>query len=111
MNFTSRAGITVLMVVGLGAGAIVAERHLAASPAPSKSAEVESRPPVEVVHPRRLTVARRLQTNATLAAFEEADLLAKVPGYLTDLRVDIVDHEKAGQVLAPLDIPEMEPAP
>jgi RND family efflux transporter MFP subunit len=108
MNFRSRAGITVLMVVGLGAGATIAERHLAASPAPAKSAEVESRPPVEVVHPRRLTVAQRLQTNATLAAFEEADLFAKVSGYLSDVRVDIGDHVKAGQVLAVIDIPEME---
>jgi hypothetical protein len=31
-----------------------------------------------VVHPRRLTVAQRLQTNATLAAFEDADLFANV---------------------------------
>src|SRR5437870_9985777 len=108
MNFRSRAGITVLMVVGLGAGAIIAERHLAASPAPAKSAEVESRPPVEVVHPRRLTVAQRLQTNATLEAFEEADLFAKVSGYLSDVRVDIGDHVKAGQVLAVIDVPEME---
>src|SRR5438270_829998 len=108
MNFRSRAGITVLMVVGLGAGAIIAERHLAASPAPAKSAEVESRPPVEVVHPRRVTVAQRRQTNATLAAFEEADLFAKVTGYVADVRVDIGDHVKAGQVLAVIDLPEME---
>jgi multidrug resistance efflux pump len=53
-------------------------------------------------------VARRLQTNATLEAFEEADLFAKVSGYLSDVRVDIGDHVKAGQVLAVIDVPEME---
>ena len=53
-------------------------------------------------------MAQRLQTNATLAAFEEADLFAKVSGYLSDVRVDIGDHVKAGQVLAVIDIPEME---
>jgi len=105
MNFTSRTGIKVLVVVGLGAGAIIAERHLAASPPPAKSAEVDSHPRIEVVHPRRITVAQRLQTNATLAAFEEADLFAKVTGYLSDVRVDIGDHVKAGQVLAVIDIP------
>src|SRR6266446_238299 len=110
MNFTSRTGIKVLVVavVGLGAGGIVAERHLAASPSPAKSTEADNRPRIEVVHPRRLTVAQRLQTNATLAAFDEADLFAKVSGYLSDVRVDIGDHVKAGQVLAVIDIPEME---
>jgi RND family efflux transporter MFP subunit len=108
MNFTSRTGIKVLVVVGLGAGAIIAERHLAASPPPAKSAEVDSHPRIEVVHPRRITVAQRLQTNATLAAFEEADLFAKVTGYLSDVRVDIGDHVKAGQVLAVIDIPELQ---
>jgi multidrug efflux pump subunit AcrA (membrane-fusion protein) len=108
-SFTSRMGIGILVgvMVGLGAGAIVAERHLAASPAPAKSMEVDSRPRVEIVHPRRRTVAQRLQTNATLAAFE-ADLFAKVSGYLSDVRVDIGDHVKAGQVLAVIEIPEME---
>jgi RND family efflux transporter MFP subunit len=59
------------------------------------------------VRPRRVTVAQRLQTNATLDAFEEADLFAKVSGYLSDVRVDIGDHVKAGQVLAVIDVPEM----
>jgi RND family efflux transporter MFP subunit len=60
------------------------------------------------VRPRRVTVAQRLQTNATLEAFEEADLFAKVSGYLSDVRVDIGDHVKAGQVLAVIDVPEMK---
>ena len=110
MNFTSQTGMKVFMVVAaLAAGAIVAERHLAASvPPPAKSAEVDTRPRVEVVHPLRVTVAQQLQTNATLAAFEKADLFAKVTGYLSDVRVDIGDHVKAGQVLAVIDIPELE---
>jgi RND family efflux transporter MFP subunit len=110
MNFTSRTGIKVLVVVVvvLGAGGIVAERHLAASPSPVNSTKADSPPRVEVVRPRRVTVAQRLQTNATLEAFEEADLFAKVSGYLSDVRVDIGDHVKAGQVLAVIDIPEME---
>jgi multidrug efflux pump subunit AcrA (membrane-fusion protein) len=110
MKFASQRGIKVLtvVVVAIAAGAIVAQRNMAAAPAPAKSTEADSRPRIEVVHPRRVTVARRLQTNATLAAFEEADLFAKVTGYLSDVRVDIGDHVKAGQVLAMIDIPELE---
>jgi RND family efflux transporter MFP subunit len=109
MNFTSRTGIKVLVVVvGVGAAGIVAERQLAASPSPVRSMKADSPSRVEVVRPRRVTVAQRLQTNATLAAFEEADLFAKVSGYLSDVRVDIGDHVKAGQVLAVIDVPEME---
>src|SRR3984893_7312882 len=109
MNYTSRTGIkVVVVVVGLGAGGIVAERHLAASPSPLNSTKADSPPRVEVVRPRRVTVAQRLQTNATLEAFEETDLFAKVSGYLSDVRVDIGDHVKAGQVLAVIDVPEMK---
>src|SRR6266853_606613 len=109
MNFTVRTRIKVLIVVvGVGAGGIVADWHLAASPSPMNSTKADSPPRVEVVRPRRVTVAQRLQTNATLEAFEEADLFAKVSGYLSDVRVDIGDHVKAGQVLAVIDVPEME---
>src|SRR6267378_3561516 len=109
MNFTSRTGIKVLtVVVGVGATGIVAERQLAASPSPVNSTKADRPQQVEVVRPRRVTVAQRLQTNATLEAFEEADLFAKVSGYLSDVRVDIGAHVKAGQVLAVIDVPEME---
>ncbi len=109
MNFTNRTGIKVLVVVvGVGAAAIVADWRLAASPSPVNSTKADSPPEVEVVRPRRVTVAQRLQTNATLEAFDEADLFANVSGYLSDVRVDIGDHVKAGQVLAVIDVPEMK---
>jgi RND family efflux transporter MFP subunit len=110
MKFASQTSTkcVIAVVVAIAAGAIVAQRNMAATPPPAKSTEVDSRPRIEVVHPRRVTVAQRLQTNATLEAFETADLFAKVTGYLSDVRVDIGDHVKAGQVLAVIDIPELE---
>ena len=107
MNFIRRNGIKALVaLVGVSAVGIVAERFLAASP--SKLAIPDTRPRVEIEHPRRVTVVQRLQTNATLEAFEETDLFAKVSGYLSEVRVDIGDHVKAGQVLAVISVPEME---
>jgi multidrug efflux pump subunit AcrA (membrane-fusion protein) len=109
-NFIARNGIKALVaLVAIGVVYMVAEPYLAASPsARSKSTEADGRPRVEVVHPRRITVAQRLQTNATLEAFEETDIFAKISGYLSDVRVDIGDHVKAGQVLAVIYVPEME---
>src|SRR5260370_39361708 len=108
MNFMSRTGIKVLgVVIGVGAAGIVADWHLAASPSRPPSLvspwKPDNLPRVEVVRPRRATVAQRLQTNATLEAFEETDLFAKVSGYLSDVRVDIGDHVKAGPLPAGVD--------
>src|SRR6478672_13925509 len=111
MNFMSRTGIKVLAgIISVGAAGIVADWHLTASPPPSLESpwKPDNLPRVEVVRPRRATVAQRLQTNATLEAFEETDLFAKVSGYLSDVRVDIGDHVKTGQVLAVISVPEME---
>jgi RND family efflux transporter MFP subunit len=109
MNFTGRTGMKILVVaVGVGAAGIIAEWHLAASPSPVNSTKADNPPRVEVVRPRRVTVARRLQTNATLEAFEETDIFANVSGYLSDVRVDISDHVMAGQVLAVIDVPELK---
>src|SRR3984893_17618319 len=113
MNFRGRTGIKVLaVVIGVGAAGMVADCHWAASPSPPPSLvspwKPTNLPRVEVVRPRHAMVAQRLQTNATLEAFEETDLFAKVSGYLSDVRVDIGDHVKAGQVLAVIDVPEMK---
>jgi RND family efflux transporter MFP subunit len=97
---------TLVALVGISAMGIVAARYLKASP--SKPTKVDTRPGVEIDHPRRATLAQRLQTNATLEAFEDTDLFAKVSGYLSDVRVDIGDHVKMGQVLAVISVPEME---
>jgi RND family efflux transporter MFP subunit len=63
---------------------------------------------VETIHPIRAAIAHSFNTNGTLEAFETADLYPKVSGYLADVRVDIGDRVKAGQVLAAISLPETE---
>src|SRR5437588_39201 len=94
------AATAVIVVVGY-----FATRYLGATPTPNTPTPTDSRPSVEVVSPRRATVAQRLQSNATLEAFEDANLFAKVSGYLSEVRVDIGDHIKAGQILAVIAVP------
>ena len=74
------------------AGGVYVAIHYLPGPEPSsaKVAAPEVRPKVDVVHPRRAKLAQRLVSNATLEALEETDLFAKVSGYLSEVRVDIV---------------------
>jgi len=100
-SFIAVSGIIAL---GLGLGAA----WYFGSPPPSKATVAADRTfRVDVINPRRAAVAQRLQSNATLEAFEEADLYAKVSGYLSQVTVDIGDRITAGQVLAVVDIPEL----
>lgn len=62
---------------------------------------------VEVVNPERRNMSRRLDVPATMEAYEQADLYAKTSGFVSEVRVDIGDRVKAGDVLAVLDVPEM----
>jgi RND family efflux transporter MFP subunit len=97
---------TVAVVIAGAAGALL---YVGASPtSKAATAAPESHPSVDVVKPGRETLVQRVQGNATIEAFEDVDLFAKVSGYLSDVRVDIGDHVKAGQVLAVIDVPEMK---
>jgi RND family efflux transporter MFP subunit len=107
LRTSTRTKLVIAAAVLVGVG-YFATRYLGALPPPKTSAPTESRASIEVVSPRRATLAQRLQSNATLEAFEEANLFAKISGYLSDVRVDIGDHVKAGQILAVIDVPEME---
>lgn len=53
-----------------------------------------------------------LEDNLTLAAefrpYQEVDVMAKVAGYVRSIGVDIGDHVRQGQVLATLEVPEIE---
>jgi RND family efflux transporter MFP subunit len=50
-----------------------------------------------------------IELSASLDALEQADLYAKVSGYIETIDVDIGDRVQAGDVIAVLTIPEMAP--
>jgi RND family efflux transporter MFP subunit len=62
---------------------------------------------VEVVAPERAAMSRSLDVPATIEAFEVADLYANTSGYVSEVRKDIGDRVKQGDVLAIIDVPEM----
>jgi RND family efflux transporter MFP subunit len=65
---------------------------------------------VRVLQPTRRDFARDTTQPGTAEAFYEADLGAKVSGHVSELRVDIGDRVKAGQLLARLAVPELTQA-
>jgi RND family efflux transporter MFP subunit len=64
--------------------------------------------PVPVAKAARVDLANDLVLTAEFEPFQQVDLMAKVSGYVRSISVDIGDRVHAGQVLATLEIPEME---
>ena len=63
---------------------------------------------VVVVHPVKQPIARTVTQPATVHALNEATIYAQVAGYLTTITVDKGDVVKKGQLLATIEIPELE---
>lgn len=78
--------------------------------AASKSAQ-SAAPAIPVVAVSEVTLADLSSSVALTAEFEpfqEIDVMAKVSGYVREIKVDIGDRVQEGQVLATLEIPEMQ---
>ncbi len=56
----------------------------------------------------RMDLVNDLVLTAEFEPFQQVDLMAKVSGYVRSIGVDIGDRVRSGQILATLEIPEME---
>jgi RND family efflux transporter MFP subunit len=65
-------------------------------------------PAAAVVKVTRLNIADTLEIASEFLPFQEVDVYAKVSGYIHKLSVDVGAHVKQGQVLAVLEIPELQ---
>ena len=63
---------------------------------------------VDVIRPQKGQMDRTTSQPGSVYAFESVQLYAGVSGYLKTLNVDIGDRVKKGQVLAVVDVPELE---
>jgi RND family efflux transporter MFP subunit len=61
-----------------------------------------------VTKARRLPLERSLTLSSELVPFQEIDVYAKESGYVQDLNVDYGTHVKKGQLMAVLEIPELQ---
>ena len=76
-----------------------------ASAAPDADANVVT---VAVTQAAPKPLERQLTVSSELVPFQEIDVYAKESGYVKKLSVDYGSHVKAGQVMAVLEIPELQ---
>lgn len=93
----------------LGAGALLALTALAFSFVRSKGKQPSSTPiPTALVMPAtRGNLASTLTVAGQFQAYQEVELHAKVSGYIRRINVDIGDHVRTGEVIATLEVPEL----
>jgi len=63
---------------------------------------------VGVTNVVKKTLSRQITLSSELVPFQEIDVYAKESGYVQKLNVDYGTHVKQGQVMATLEIPELE---
>src|SRR5947209_1058507 len=67
----------------------------------------ESAPTIAIERTARADLSRSLSLTAEFIPFQEVEVMAKVAGYIKKINVDIGDRVRTGQVLAVLEVPEM----
>jgi RND family efflux transporter MFP subunit len=96
----------------LAGGALLIHSASASSRPDSPKVEVATsdsgEPTVAVTHPSHEDLSRSVSLTAEFRPYQEVDVHAEVSGYVRQINVDVGDHVKAGDVLAVLEIPELE---
>ncbi len=73
-----------------------------------KVTDAASAPVAPVVKVTRRDLAEKLEVSSEFQPYQEIQVYAKVSGYIQKLNVDWGTHVKEGQLLAVLEIPELE---
>lgn len=92
--------MTVMLVLGITVSCSGKREHVEASTTPGVT--------VGVTRIVRRTLRQTLTLSSELVPFQEIDVYAKESGYVKKLYVDYGTRVKAGQVMATLEIPELE---
>jgi RND family efflux transporter MFP subunit len=75
---------------------------------PRAAAATTERPTVSVAKVTRDNLSQTLTLAAEFRPFQEIEVHAKVAGYVKSINVDVGDRVSAGQLLAVLEIPELQ---
>ncbi len=108
-KWVAAAGLLAACLV-IGAYVILARDTppVEASPPDQPRAVASGSGAVEVIYPRKGDMDRTTTQPGSVQAFESVDLYAGVSGYLKSQAVDYGSHVKKGDVLAQVDVPDLE---
>lgn len=95
----------VVVICALGVGAAASACARASARADERHADART---VAVMPVTRGDVIQSLTIGAEFRAYQEIDLHAKVAGYVQSIAVDVGDHVREGQLLAVLEVPELQ---
>ena len=98
-------GTTGLMLITLF---VVWSLHRAKAQPVAAGRETPPSPVAGVARVARESLFEPVKYLAEFRAYEEVELHAKVSGYVSDMKVDFGDKVKAGQLLATLEVPELQ---
>src|ERR1700722_17207265 len=105
---TSTALMSVARRVVVTALLSIAVLGVAGCDAPVAPMTTIQRVTVDVFHPVRGDIAKDIDLPGDVVGFYEAALHSKVTGYLKSISVDKGDSVKKGQVLAEIEVPELQ---
>lgn len=94
-----------LLALALVAGSIPRWQQRKQSATDTKELAVQT---VAVVSPQLVTPKSGLDLPAEVKPWQEASIYSRVNGYLKNWYVDIGTHVKAGQLLADIDVPDLQ---
>ncbi|HUA61094.1 MAG TPA: efflux RND transporter periplasmic adaptor subunit [Verrucomicrobiae bacterium] len=98
-----------VMAVFMATGLTVVETSCRGAAMPAKAEDgAQPCPAVSVVKAVRKDLQRNLTVSSELVPFQQIDLFAKEAGFVHTLNVDYGTHVHSGQVLAVLEIPELQ---
>jgi RND family efflux transporter MFP subunit len=97
--------LVLAVVVAAGAGAWYGHDH---GMAHHPGLDLIAAPTVAVARVRREDLSQEVTIPAEFRPYVAVDLHAKVSGYVREMKVDLGDRVKAGQLLATLEIPELQ---
>jgi RND family efflux transporter MFP subunit len=103
---TIRRRTIALLTGGLFLGGIGCGRSHPPVPA-AAVADAQAAPQAIVSAATRATLTQELVVAAEFYPFQEVDVHAKVAGFLRSIKVDLGDRVGAGQLLATLEVPEL----
>src|SRR5438045_3122135 len=72
-----------------------------------QASSVPELPTVAVAKVSTEDLSRGVVLTAEFRPFQEVDVMSKVAGYIKEIRVDVGDRVRQGQLLATLEVPEM----